>query len=88
MKENLGNRICLGKTSLQAENLGIYFAKHCWDTAHFQPTRASLPLGSLVGPRSSAGLVLMQHTLAGQRRLQGLAESDKSGNGFSKAQEL
>lgn len=82
MKENLGNRICYSNTSLQAENLGTHSVKHCWDTAHFQSIRAGFPLGSLVGPRSCAGLVLMQPVLADQRRPQELAEGINLALGF------
>lgn len=49
------------------------------------PVRQSqLPLGSLVGPRSCAGLVLMQPVLAGQRRPQELAEGINLTMGFQK----
>ena len=84
MKENLGNRICYGNTSLRAETLGTRSAKHCWGTAHFQSTKAGFPLASLVGPRSCAGLVLMQPVLAGQRRPWGLAEGINLAMGFQK----
>lgn len=84
MKENLGNRICYGNKTLQAENLGTSSAKHCWDTAHFQSTRAGFPLGSLVGPRSCAGLVLMQPVLAGHRRPQEPAQGINLATGFQR----
>lgn len=84
MKKNLGNRIRYGNTSLQAENLETHSGKNYWDTAHFQSTRDSFPLGSLVGPRSCAGLVLMQLVLAGQRGPQELAEGINLAMGFQR----
>ena len=82
MKENLGNRIGYGNASLQAENLGTRSAKRCWDTAHFQSTRAGFLLESLVGLRNCAGAT--SPGWAGQRRPQELAEGINLATGFQK----
>lgn len=47
-------------------------------------TRAGFPLGSLVGPGSCAGLVLMQPVLAGQRRPQEPAKGINLATGFQR----